>query len=171
MNKNWEDNSQSCATNGADQCDEIIQLRYTDCHDAYKEIRRENISLEAGHYLLRQVLFLFSHWLILRLFWLTVAVALLVFLQHSLLIDQNYRSLVFIKIRWVLTCENNCRRSDSVVSPCLIFLRYMFEDRGLENQHRHVKLNKIRQKYTGRIQQLYSCIYSVEKTNAIWFKM
>ena len=53
MNKNWEDNSQSCATNGADQCDEIIQLRYTDCHDAYKEIRREHISLEAGHYLSR----------------------------------------------------------------------------------------------------------------------
>lgn len=31
MNEDWEDDSKSCAADGADQRDEVIQLRYTDC--------------------------------------------------------------------------------------------------------------------------------------------
>lgn len=39
MNKNREDDGESRAADGADQRDEIIQLRYTDCHDACEETR------------------------------------------------------------------------------------------------------------------------------------
>ena len=42
MNKDWKDNSESCAADGADERNEVIQLRYTDRQDTCNEIKHKS---------------------------------------------------------------------------------------------------------------------------------